>query len=192
MTDSRTPETFRNNEPTADIQGGDSRSSKLVDLERFDAIKRRQMINTKLLLRACGEPQIESAPTFENKDLELLVQIAREHDPNGNPIIRKHAVNALGQFSQLPALETLLEISTNDTEDESIRVQALISSAKISPQTAQILLPRHLKDRSSLVRQAAAYVLGRIGKASAKDVLTIMIKQELIRAYVHALMIHWN
>lgn len=177
MADPKLIEEFHNNEPQPDVSGGPQRPSKWVDLQRFDAIRRRQELNTVLLQRACGEAEL-SPPVFEPEDVALLLQIARERDPNGNPAIRKHAIGAMGQFRNLEAMDLLWEIASSTMEHEAIRGQALTSLARVAPRMAPALLERYLDDESALIRQATVNALAEIGGEFALRLLSELLERE--------------
>lgn len=178
MVDPKVIDQLRNNEPLQYINGGKSRPSKYVDLQKFDTIQRRQNLNEALLKRACGEP-VTTPTHFEKEDLGILLQIIREHDPNANPMIRKHAIDALGQYHDLEVVEVLSEILSSDMEDEQARAHSLASIAKITPKVAQNLTPQYTNDKSSVVGQAAIYTLGEIGDESTIGILTELLKKPL-------------
>ena len=184
MVDSHIVDEFRNNEPYSEMEGGDRRPSKLVDLQNFNSIRRRQALNSVLLRRACGNESEEGIHTFNQEDRDILVQMALERDPNGNVAIRKHAVNALGQYRELKVAESLLHISTSDIEDETIRSHALVSLAHVSPKMTRSILSHYITDRSPLVRQTLVNIISEIGDESALDLLGKISQKERDRAVI--------
>ena len=161
-------EQIKNNEPAPVIPGGPTRLSTQVDLGKYKLIQRRQEINALLLEASCavGSPL---PPTFKLKDQELLLQIAHEHDPNGNPLIRKQAVQALGQMRSLEVVESLWGLVADREEHESIRIQAIASLGQVAPRLAGTLLETCLADPSPLIRGAAARGLAGSGDLGTLD-----------------------
>jgi HEAT repeat protein len=168
---------FYNNEPRPMPPGGTQRSSQRVDLQRFNAIRRRQELNALLTRRTCGVSEA-FVQDFEPGDLPLLLQIVQERDPNGNPAIRKHAVRALGEFRNVEVLEVLWTIASEDLEPEGIRGQALLALAYVSPRMAPGLLQGYLDDESPLIRQAAVSALTEVGDQSALNLVTELLERE--------------
>lgn len=178
MADSKLIEEFRNNEPPPAIPGGARRPSKRVDLQKYDAIRRRQEINVMLLQRACGRDEVPEL-SFEQEDLGLLMQIARERDPNGNPAIRKHAIRALGIYRNLEAAELLWDIASSEMEHETIRGRALMALAQATPTVAPALVQSYLDNESALIRQAAVNALAEVGnELSLKAVIELLEREE--------------
>ena len=168
---------FRINEPAPDIPGGNQRPSKRISLERFDAIRRRQELNSMFLQRACGQADL-SPLVFKPEDLNILLQIARERDPNGNPAIRKHAIQALGQFRDLETMEILWEIAASPMEHEAIRGQALKSLNRMAPRIAPLLLQTQLGNASALIRLATVNALAENEDAFTLQLLTRLLRRE--------------
>jgi HEAT repeat protein len=160
----------RNNEPPVEIRGGSTRQSVYVSLDGLEAVQRRQRINAALLSASCAVDHPEP-PRFEIEDLGMLAQIARERNGNGNPLLRKQAVLALGQFRSLGAAETLWELASDETEHESVRVQAATALAAAAPRLAAGLQLQLLNASSALVRGEAARALAETGRLSALDTL---------------------
>jgi HEAT repeat protein len=175
---------FHNNEPSPQIEKGDSRPSKLVDLQNFESIRRRQALNTMMLRRICGE-SVGGVQTFSQEDRDILIQMALERDPNGNVAIRKHAIDALRQYKDLKVAESLLDISSSDVEDEIVRSHALMSLAETSPKIAKSILSYHISDKSPLIRQTVANIIGKIGDESAIDTLDRLLQDERDAAVLH-------
>jgi len=165
------------NEPTPEILGGNQRPSKRISMERFAAIRRRQELNSIFLQRACGQAELIPM-VFKPEDLSILLQMARERDPNGNAAIRKHAVQALAQFRDLDTLELLWEIATSPLEHESIRGQALTSLNRITPGIAPLLLQTQLDNSSALIRLATVNALAGNEDAFTLQLLTKLMKRE--------------
>lgn len=196
MADVKILDQISNNEPARAIAGGLRRVSKRVDLERFELIRRRQELNAQLLERGCAfddRPMVEVRPA----DLGLLLQIAREHDPNANPIVRKEAVLALGQLKSLEAAEALWQIASSETEHESLRGQALVSLVHVAPSMAPTLLQTQLHAKSPLVRQSAVNAIAEMGDRAGLEVLAALLKREKDRgvrqratAAIHTLRTH--
>jgi hypothetical protein len=170
-------EQIKNNEPAPVIVGGATRPSLRVNLSQYKIIKRRQELNASLLQASCavGAPP---PPVFKIGDLGLLLQIARENDPNGNPLIRKQAVRALGHLQSLEAVEFLWGLASNEAEHESIRIQAISSMAQAAPNLAASLLQTCLVDPLPLIRGAAAKALAGIGDLQALDHMKEIYRQE--------------
>ena len=61
MVDPQIVDEFHNNEPPPQIEKGDTRPSKMINLENFESIRRRQALNAMMLRRGCGE----SAPSVQ-------------------------------------------------------------------------------------------------------------------------------
>jgi len=177
MADPNSFREFRNNEPSPRIRGGTERPSKRVDLQRFPAIQRRQELNSILLQRSCG---IERTPSriFEQEDVKLLLQIARERDPNENSAIRKQAIHALGQFKDLAVAELMWDIVLSDMEAEELQVNALTALAQITPTIARTLLHTLLSHESAVIRQSVVYTLAAIGNNTTLNLLTALLKRE--------------
>jgi HEAT repeat protein len=168
---------FYNNEPPPTIPSGTQRPSKRVDLQRFDAIRRRQELNALLTRCTCGDSEAV-VQDFEPGDLPILLQIAHERDPNGNPAIRKHAVRALGQFRTLEVMEVLWRITSDDLESEAVRGQALLALAHVTPSLAPSLLKEYLDDESALIRQVAVSALTEGGDQSSVKLVTELLERE--------------
>ncbi len=155
---------FNNNEPQPNIRGGPRRPSiKVDDIERFRAIRRRIELDKMLMENNCA---VQPGPTIElaNEDLPILVQTALEKGENANPLLRKQAIRYLRQFKSIEALEQLLRIFLSTSEDESIRGQALISIAHLSPTVATFALQSHLIKEPLSLRQYAPIALSKIGE----------------------------
>jgi HEAT repeats len=175
---------FHNNEPSPQIEKGDSRPSKLMNLQNFESIRRRQALNAVMLRRMCGE-SVGGVQTFSQEDRDILIQMTLERDSNGNIAIRKHAIDALGQYKDLKVAESLLDISSSDVEDEIVRSHALMSLAQTSPKIATSILSYHISDKSPLVRQTVANIIGKIGDRSAIDTLDRLLQNERDAAVLH-------
>jgi hypothetical protein len=184
MVDPRILDEFYNNEPSPLIEKGDSRPSKLMDLQNFEAISRRQALNAEMLRRMCGE-SVGGVQTFRQEDRDILIQMALEKDPNGNVAIRKHSIDALGQYKDLKVAEALLDISSSDVEDEIVRSHALMSLAQTSPKITTSILSYHISDKSPLVRQSVANIIGKIGNEPAIDILDRLLQNERDAAVLH-------
>jgi hypothetical protein len=170
---------IRNNEPPQEIRGGIRRASKQVDLRQFPAIQRRQELNSMLLQYSCGTGEATSPSlVFRREDLNLLLQIARERDPNGNPYIRKQAIYALGQFRDLVTAELLWNVASSDLESGELREQALLTLAQVTPALARSLLQTYLTDESPRMRQAAVRALTSIGDTTTLNLLKALLKRE--------------
>jgi HEAT repeats len=168
---------FYYNEPPPTIPGGNQRPSKRVDLGEYQAIQRRQELNAILLLRTCGREKALDRP-LKSEDLPLLSQISRERNPNGNPAIRKHAINALAEFRDIGASELLWEIASSDMEAETIRGHALVAFARSTPRMAPVVLQRFLYDKSALIRQATVKGLAEVGSEFTLALLLQMLAKE--------------
>ena len=168
---------FKNNEPSPALLGGVHRPSIRVDIKRFDSIRRRQELNALLLQRVCTEEE-EPALVLEKGDKEILMQIARERDPNMNPIIRKHAIQSLGQFPDLKVAEFLWGIATAELEHQTVRAQSIRALTRIAPRMASNLLQRFLEDESAILRQTTVNMLGEIGDKFTIDSLTNLLEIE--------------
>ena len=177
MADPEIIDQFYYNEPPPTIPGGTQRPSKRVDLGGYQAIQRRQELNAILLLRTCGRETAQDR-AFKSEDLPLLLQISRERNPNGNPAIRKHAIDALAEFRDIGASELLSEIASSDMEAENIRGHALVAFARSTPGIATLLLQKFLYDKSAVIRQAAAKGLAAIGNEFALGLLVQMLAKE--------------
>jgi hypothetical protein len=177
LVDPRIVDEFYNNEPSPQIEKGDSRPSKLMDLKNFEAISRRQALNAVMLRRVCGE-SVSSVQTLSQEDRDILIQMALEKDPNGNVAIRKHSIDALGQYKDLKVAEALLDISSSDVEDEIVRSHALMSLAQTSPKIATSILSYHIGDKSPLIRQTVANIISKIGTESEIDILDRLLQNE--------------
>ncbi len=184
MVDPQIIDEFYNNEPSPEIEKGSTRPSKLVDLQNFESIRRRQALNGMVLRRICGE-SVEGTQTFSQEDRNILIQMALERDPNGNVAIRKHAIDALGQYKDLKVAESLLDISSSDVENEIVKSHALMSLAETSPTIATSILSYHISDKSPLVRQTVVNIIGRIGDESAIDALDRLLQSERDAAVLH-------
>ena len=168
---------FKNNEPPPALPGGAHRPSIRVDIERFYSIRRRQELNALLLQRACTKEE-EPPLVLEKGDKEILMQIACERDPNMNPIIRKHAIQSLGQFPDLKVAEFLWGTATADIEHQTVRTQAIRALARIAPRMASDLLQRFLEDESAILRQTSVNMLGEVGDKLTIDSLTKLLEIE--------------
>jgi HEAT repeat protein len=172
---------FYNNEPAPIIKGGPKRLSRKVDLERFPAIRRRQELATELMKNTCAtEPGPISK--FMEKDLPVLMQIAQETGANVNPLLRKNAIRSLRQFKLIEVIELLLRISSSSSEHESIRGQALITLARISPLVTSNVIQSFLMDQPESIRQYAVTALEEIGDEKSLLILRNLIKKEHSRA----------
>jgi HEAT repeat protein len=170
-------EQIKNNEPAPYIIGGTTRPSIRVDLSKFETIQRRQELNAVLLQASCavGAP---TPPVFKLEDLGLLLQIAREHDSNGNPLIRKQAIRALEQLRSLEAVEFLWTLASNESEHESLRIQAISALGRAAPTLAASLFETCLVHPSPMTRGAAARALGGVGDLRTLDRLRDIYQQE--------------
>jgi hypothetical protein len=177
ITDPEIIKQFCNNEPLSVIPGGNRRPSKQVDLKRFDAIRRRQKLNVELLKRTCGVDE-KATQILEGNGFDLLQKMAQERDPNGNLVIRKQAIQTLGQFRSIEVAELLWRISSNDLEQEAIRGEALLTLARTIPGMAPDLMQRCLEDESPLIRQIAVKALAEIGDRRSLEHLIDHLKTE--------------
>ena len=165
------------NEPPRELPGGSSRPSKRVDLERFGRILRRQELNVLFLRRSCGETDV-AAPMLEESDLGLVVQMANENDPDGNPVVRKHAVDALGRFRDVEATEALWRIFSSESEVEAVRGQAALALARSTPSVTPALLHGYLQHASPMIRQYVAIALERVGNELSLSALGDALERE--------------
>jgi hypothetical protein len=177
MVDNRGDEDYRIDEPPPPIPGGTYRPSQRVDLQGFDAIRRRQELNRLLRTRTCDDAE-PIAQELRPGDLDLLLQIARERDPNANPAIRERAIETLAEFRNLEAAELLAEIASSAIEHEAVRSQALLSMARTAPRLATGMLQQRLGDSSPLVREAAVIALAEIGGVASLGILTDQLERE--------------
>jgi HEAT repeat protein len=115
---------------------------------------------------------------FEEADLPLLVQIARERISGTNPLLRRAAVAALGTFQRLEAIETLTQLAAFEVEHETLRGAALLALAGASPTLTPAIVRKHVGDPSPIVRQCAAIALGRSKSAQAPEVLAELVRGE--------------
>lgn len=169
-------EESRNNEPAPRITGGPNRPSRRVDLARFRLVQLRQELNAQLLERSCGQNEAPTA-LYGSEDLSLLMQIAREHDANGNPAIRGRAIHTLGQYGPVTA-ELLWQIASSESEHEATKGQAFNALAHAAPHIAAALLPTCLSDKSALIRQEVVNALAETGERSAIELLQELLRRE--------------
>ncbi len=165
------------NEPPQELPGGNRRPSKRVDLERLERIRRRQELNALFLRRSCGQPDAVP-PRLDEADLGLVVQMAEEKDPNGNPLVRKHAVDALGRFRDIEATEALWRIFSSESEVETVRGQAALALARSAPNVAPALLNGYLRHASPMIRQYVAIALERVGNELSLSALADELERE--------------
>ena len=137
-----------------------------------------------MLRRICGE-SVKGVQKFSEEDRDILIQIALERDPNGNVAIRKHTIDALGQYKDLKVAEALLDISSSDVEDEIVRSHALMSLAQTSPKITTSILSYHISDKSPLIRTTVTNIIGKIGDESAIDILNRLLQNERDAAVLH-------
>jgi HEAT repeat protein len=164
------------------VPGGARRESVRADLSGLEAVSRRQRLNVRLLEHSCGNDRDVGELRFEDDDLRLLVQIARERRSGTNPLLRRAAVTALGTFQHLEAVETLTRLAASEVEHEGLRGAALVALAGASPSLTPGIVRKHVDDPSPLVRQAAAIALGRSGRPEAAEVLAELVRGEKIAA----------
>ncbi|MFZ1877247.1 MAG: HEAT repeat domain-containing protein [Nitrososphaeraceae archaeon] len=168
---------FIDNEPEYVISGSAKRASRKADLERFPAIKRRQMVASRLMNNSCGN---EPSPTsrFVQEDLPILMQIAQEAGPYTNPLLRKQAIRSLRQFKEIQVMELLLRICSSLVEHESIRGQALISLAHVSKTVTSNLIQSLLLDEHESIREYVVTALREIGDEDSLLTLRNLLKKE--------------
>ena len=155
---------FNNNEPPPYVSGGPKRPSRKVeDLQKFPSIRRRIELDNMLMENSCAA---EPGPAIEltKEDLPIIVQIALEKGENTKPLLRKQAIRYLRQFRSIEVLEQLLRIFLSSLEHESIRGQALISIAHLSPIVATFVLQSHLTKEPLSLHQYTPIALGEIGE----------------------------
>ncbi len=160
------------------IPGGALRPSQRVKLDGLDQVRLRQRLNARLLERSCAVEPVRSELRFDDAELPLLLQIARERISQTNPLLRRAAVAALGTFQRLDAVEALARLAASEVEHESLRGEAVIALAAASPSLAPVILRKHVDDPSPLVRQSIAIALGRSGGPQAAEVLVELVGSE--------------
>ncbi len=111
------------------IPGGFRRPSVRASLSGLDNVRLRQQLNVRLLERSCGNDPSTGGVRFEDAELPLLLQIARERVSGTNPLVRRAAVSALGTFQRLEAVEALMQLAASEVEHEVLRADAVVALA---------------------------------------------------------------
>ena len=135
MADLKLLDEIRNQEKPSVIPRGSKRPSLRANLRAFPQVRRRQELNLMLLANGCGNGGAVTVK-FRPTDLRLLVQIAEERGSNTNPLLRRLAITALAQFSEVAAAAAMARLARSELEHPSIRISALTALRALSPDLA--------------------------------------------------------
>ena len=177
MADPKLLETIRNTQQAPALPGGETRVSQTVNLAKYPAIQQRQDLNRRLLEHTCANED-KGGLRLEPNDLPVLLQMARERGAHTGNLLRRHAIQALGNFQTLEVANVLTEIAGSAVEHDSLRIQALSTLSRVAPGPATGVLLKHLSDSSAIVRQAAAKSLAEVGDAHVVTQLAAVAKSD--------------
>lgn len=121
-----------------------------------------------------GRQPVEISKRLGKPAVKPLIADLKDKDP----LVRSHAVRALGAINDPRAVEPLVAV-LND-KDPLIQRQAIEALGKIGdPRAAQpLIVVLNDEDRESHVRMSAAEVLGQIGESSAVEPLVAALNDK--------------
>ncbi len=149
---------FLQPEPSVpDLPGGRIRRSVVLDSAEFAVIRRRQQLNERLLDATCGfDRGIEDEARFGLDDLELLLQVTRERFGGEGALLRRKAVQALGQIPSEMAVRRLTDLALSPLEHDGVRITAITSLGR---EAAKEILNKLADDHSPAVREHVGRVI---------------------------------
>ena len=119
-----------------EVPGGRTRASRLVSLDKYPAVARRQSINVRLMSGLCGHDTEPRAP-FAAADAAVLAIIAGERFDAAHIALRRQALAALAEPRILESADQLAATAMANVEDPSARAIALNALRRASPWLAR-------------------------------------------------------
>ena len=119
-----------------------TRPSRLVELDKFEAIKVRMDLNQKLMSGSCAFSKPLDL-TFSEPEIQVLKVIAIERF-SVNTLLRKQAIYALGKQKSVETIDELMQLAQMEHEENVIRCEALQAIHTISPRVGRVVMEKML------------------------------------------------
>ncbi|GAB3907677.1 hypothetical protein GCM10028803_41850 [Larkinella knui] len=119
-----------------------TRPSRLVELDKFEAIKIRMDLNQKLMSGSCAFSKPLDL-TFSEPEIQVLKVMATERF-SVNTLLRKQAIYALGKHKSVETIDELMRLAQTDHEENVIRCEALQAIHTISPEVGRVVMEKML------------------------------------------------
>lgn len=159
-----------------------------------DEIAQRLQWNKRKVLHYLDEDyELPRTPSLGRQPIEILMKIGKPavnpliYDlKNDDPLVKRHAVQALGAIEDPRAVEPLIEV-LND-KDPLIQRQAVKALGRIKdPRAVEPLIGvLEDEDRKPHVRMSAAEALGRLGDPRAVESLVVALNDDHWEVRSHA------